>query len=131
MRRHLVFYDGSCGLCDHAVYFILKRDTAHDFIFSPLNGETAERFLKGVPRDDSVILIENYATNPQMYLYGQAAFRILWLLGGGYRLAGWVGFLPPFLYNWAYRLVARNRHRFFRKNDCPLPGPHDKERFLP
>jgi predicted DCC family thiol-disulfide oxidoreductase YuxK len=132
MSRHLVFYDGKCGLCDHAVQFILKFDRNAIFDFSPLQGKTADQLLQGISREDSLVLIENYKTlERKMFFFGKAAFRILWLLGGIWCLIGWINFLPSFLYDWAYRIVAKNRHRIFSNESCILPTPSQKSRFLP
>lgn len=131
MPKHLVFYDGTCGLCDHAVQFVLKHDKNGDFAFAPLQGKTAKELLKFVPQEDSLVLIEDYQTQARkIYQFGEGAFRILWLLGGPFRLAGWPFFFPSFLYNWGYRLVARNRHKFFSQDTCKLPDPKLKDRFL-
>ena len=79
---------------------------------------------------DSVILVENYdSKNPRYSLFGKAVFRIGWLLGGRWRLMGWISFLPAFLYDWAYRLVAHNRRRLF-SDTCTTPSTKFKERFL-
>lgn len=130
--KHLVFYDGACGFCDHVVQWLLKKDQKQIFLFAPLQGKTADTLLQGISREDSLVLVENYQTPYQKtYLFGKAAFRILWLLGGFWTLLGWISFLPPFLYDWGYRLVARNRHRFLSKEVCPLPDPKQRERFLP
>lgn len=134
--NHLVFYDGECGLCDHFVQFLLKRDHRKQFLFAPLQGEAARNFLKEVPEEvrsaDSVLLIENYQTEKkQLYIYGKAAFRILWLLGGPWKLIGWKNFLPAILYDWGYWIVAKNRKKFFPQISCVVPTPEEKERFLP
>jgi len=134
--RHLVFYDGECGFCDQVVQFILKADQKKRFAFAPLQGKTAAKWLENLPESvktaDSVILIENYQEeNSRVSLYGKAAFRILWLLGGAWRLIGWKAYLPACLYNWAYRLVARNRKRLFPQTSCVVPSADEKERFLP
>src|SRR5436190_18548885 len=101
MSKHLVFYDGACGFCDHVVQWLLKRDHKQIYCFAPLQGQTADTLLKGIPRDDSLVLIENYQTSDQqIFLFGKAAFRILWLLGGLWALLGWINFLPSCLYDW-------------------------------
>ncbi len=136
MPKHLIFYDGQCGLCDYAVQFVLKRDTTHQFAFAPLQGKTASIMLQDLPEHlkgaDSLILIEDYASaNPHFYILGKGALRICWLLGGGWVLLGWLSWLPSFCYDWAYRLVARNRHSFFDNDRCVIPDPTQKNRFLP
>jgi predicted DCC family thiol-disulfide oxidoreductase YuxK len=135
MTNHLVFYDGECGFCDQVVQFLLKADEHQLFLFAPLKGKTAQEVLKGLSlkdrKEDSLVLVENYG-EPQekVYILGKGAFRILWLLGGAWRLLGWISFLPSFLYNWAYRLFARYRHRFFADR-CQLPRGGKDQRFLP
>lgn len=128
--KHLVFYDGTCGLCDYFVQFLLQYDKKEEFCFAPLQGITADQLLKGVSREDSLIIIENYKTpDKKMYLFGQGALRILWLLGGGWKLLGWLFFLPPFCYNWLYTIIAKKRYRLFGKN-CRIPDPRQNRRFL-
>lgn len=134
--KHLVFYDGNCGLCDQVVQILFKADKNERFVFAPLQGVAASQYLKNLPDEikaaDSLILIENYrSSDPQAYLFGKGALRIAWLLGWPWLLIGWLSFLPGFLFNWAYRLVARNRHRFFPQNQCFIPPPNQKDRFLP
>ncbi len=131
---HLVFYDGQCGLCDQVVQLLLKTDKQNLFLFAPLQGKTAARLLHDLPAEmkgvDSLILVENYQLPTQrFYVLGKGALRIAWLLGGCWRLLGWLSFFPGGLYNWAYRLVARNRQRFFPQA-CVIPDPKQKGRFL-
>lgn len=133
MKNHLVFYDGHCGLCDRTVQFLLKIDTDKNFVFAPLQGETAKILLLSLPEvyksADSLILMENYNSNPQFYVLGKGALRICWLLGGPWAFLGVLNFLPSFLYNWVYRIVAHNRRKLF-KSACVLPDPSLKDRFL-
>lgn len=132
--KHLVFYDGECGLCDRTVQFLLKADKKEIFAFAALQGETAKKMLKDLPDNqknvDSVILIEDWQTNPCVYIRSKAVFRMLWLLGGGWAILGLLNFLPAILFDWGYCLIARNRHRLFSKTECPLPNPQTRHRFL-
>jgi predicted DCC family thiol-disulfide oxidoreductase YuxK len=132
--KHLVFYDGNCGLCDRIVRFLYKADQKEQFAFATLKGETASIYLKNLSPEikaaDSLILIENYrSSKPRIFLFGKGALRIAWLLGWPWLLIGWLSFLPGFLFNWGYRLVARNRHRFFPQDQCFIPPPNQKDRF--
>ena len=133
---HLVFYDGSCGLCDRIVAFLIKRDKKKCFVFAPLDGITAGKFLQDLAekykQGDSLILVENYqSVSFKIYLFSQAAFRIAWLLGGFWKLIGWLFFLPAFLFNWIYYFIARHRHQFFSSRSCEFPQNLSKDRFLP
>lgn len=136
MAKHLVFYDGECGFCDFVVQFVIRQDSQELFDFAPLQGGTALRLLKQLPTEmknkDSLVLIENYKdSNPHYYVLGKGALRISWLLGGVWSIPGLVSFLPAFFYDWKYRLVARNRHRFFKNQSCVVPTKEKRQRFLP
>ena len=134
--QHLLFYDGRCGLCDRTVKFLLKADNKKQFIFAPLEGETASRYLQKLPPQirfsDSLVLIENYQSqHPRISLFGKGALRIAWLLGWPWILIGWLSFLPGFLFDWAYHFVAMYRHRFYPDGACSFPTKKQKDRFLP
>ncbi len=136
MNHHLVFYDGQCGFCDRVVQWVIKQDKNRIFLFAPLQGKTAQKVLGILTPDqkqlDTLILIENYATpEQQIALLGKGALRICWLLGGIWRVLGALSFLPALLYDWGYRLVARNRHLFFKNDACVIPTAEEAERFLP
>ena len=136
MFKHLVFYDGTCGLCDRIVLRLYKSDQQKIFGFAPLEGKTAEAVLKDLPLEqksaDSMVLVENYnQPNQRIIILGKAALRTSWLLGGWWRLIGILYYLvPPFITDFFYGIVARNRHRFFRQTECVIPTHEDKERFL-
>lgn len=132
--KNIIFYDGTCGLCDRIVQFLLQADTKKIFVFAPLQGKTAEKKLRTLPEElrtaDTLILITNCDTEQEtVYIYGKAAFTILWLLGGLWAIPGLLSFLPGILYNWAYRLVAKNRKRFF-SDACVLPTQKNTDQFL-
>ncbi|MCH9627469.1 MAG: hypothetical protein S4CHLAM2_11090 [Chlamydiales bacterium] len=112
----IIFYDGMCPLCNRAVRFLLAADAKKQFYFAPLEGETAQSKLKNLrskhPDLDTLVLYINADT---VLIEGRAALRILWVLGGRYALLGWLSFLPSFLFDAIYRLVARYRFRLFSK----------------
>jgi predicted DCC family thiol-disulfide oxidoreductase YuxK len=135
MREHLVFYDGECGLCDHTVQFLLDIDKDYRFVFAPLQGQTARKLLVDFPdRDaDSLILVENYQSPQErrFFIYGKAVFRILWLLGRGWKILGVLCFLPGWLTARAYQAVAKRRKNYFKAHACRVPDPSQRDRFLP
>lgn len=100
--KHLVLFDGPCPLCHKAVHAIAKRDKKKQFAFASLQGETAKKF--DLPPIDSVILVENFQTNPQIYVEGKAVARIAKHLG-------------RFLYlpNWLYRFIAKHRFKVCKR----------------
>lgn len=128
MHPHLIFFDSSCGFCHSIVRFVLRHDKKELFIFAPLQGKTAKDFFHTIP--NTIVLVENYKTPQQKISQsGRGALRILWLLGGIWKAIGWICFLPPILYNWIYRFIAKNRYKFFKAESFPIPEKHSS-RFL-
>lgn len=130
MNDHLIFFDGECGFCDKSITFVREHDKEKLFLFAPLQGETAQKWVAPEFRNHlkTSILVENYKTSPKMYFYGKGAFRTLWLLGGWWKLLGWPCFLPSFLYDWGYNLIARHRGKLV--DGCVIK-PRNTDRFLP
>lgn len=133
--KHVIFYDGECGFCHDAVSLFLKCDQNKDFLFAPLQGETAKILLQEIPKDlDSIILLENYKYpgGGSITLYSQAIFRSMWLLGGRWKAAGWLSFLPLLPFDWLYRMFAAIRYKLRgKKLDCLIPTTAERSRFLP
>ncbi len=134
--RHLVFYDGNCGLCDRIVQILLQEDHHKLFVFAPLQGETASQYLKNLPPEvrftDSLILIEDYRSSyPRVHILAKGALRIAWLLRWPWLLIGWLSFFPGWMFDWIYRIIASNRNRFFPQTQCMVPPSDQKDRFLP
>jgi len=133
MSRHLILYDDACSLCKNAVYKLLKKDSQAIFVFAPLWGETAKAVLKEEYQKlfqlRTIILIENYQEEKQIFIYSKAIFRIYWLLGGIYKWIGCFSFLFPFT-NLFYQLVAKHRHQL-KVQDPSSKLDSFKDRFLP
>ena len=129
----IVFYDGVCGLCDRTVQFLLKRDMAQRFKFTPLQGETAKR-RTDLPDDlKSIAFVTNHGTaQEQLYFRSEAVLRILDQLGGIWRMVSWLRIIPRPLRDAIYNAIAQRRYRWFGKFDtCRVPSPEIRARFLP
>ena len=56
----IVLYDGVCGLCNHAVQFLVKRDRHDRLRFASLQSDFAAALLKrhGVDHQDLVVALK-------------------------------------------------------------------------
>lgn len=133
MTPPVVLYDGECGLCHASVRFVLKRERAPYFHFAPLHGDTATalraRFPGKIPDDTTTVIVVD---GDEVLLRSRAFFRIGRHLRQPWRLASGFRFLPAWLTDLPYRLVARARYRIWGKADaCTLPSPDHAARMLP
>jgi predicted DCC family thiol-disulfide oxidoreductase YuxK len=138
----VVLFDGVCNFCDASVNFVIEHDTAGYFKFAPLQSDAGKRLSeehglsskmgKAEPADDlipidSVILIED----GEAYTHSTAALRIARHLGAPWSWLYAFIIVPARVRDIFYRLFARHRYRIFgRKDECMLPSPEVKARFL-
>lgn len=126
-----LLFDGVCNLCSGSVQFILKRDTRGRFRFASLQSDAGRRLMTGHGLDpdalSSVVLIED----GRAYQESAAALRIARHLPGAWKLLRVFTVIPRPLRDAIYRLIARNRYRWFGKTEtCWLPTPELRARFL-
>lgn len=130
-RSPTILFDGVCNLCNGSVQFILKRDPEARFRFASLQSESGRRLVaeNGLDPDvlSSVILIED----GKVYRESAAALRIARHMSGAWKLLRVLVLIPRPIRDAAYRLIARNRYRWFGKSEtCWLPTPELRARFL-
>ncbi len=127
----ILLFDGVCNLCNGFVQFIIKQDKQQKIKFTSLQSETAHQLLKQqttyLQSLDTVVLIDN----GQIYTHSEVPLHIAQLLGGWWNLLLIGKVIPKKLRNQMYRLVAKNRYRWFGKQStCWIPTPELKARFL-
>ena len=126
-----VVFDGACVLCSGWVRFLLRHDRAQRFRFAAMQGEAGRRLLAmhGLDPDDPIsflLLDASGATTDS-----DAIIAVLARLGGPWRAARALQAIPRGLRDPLYRWLARNRYRWFGKNDaCYLPSDAEHDRFL-
>ncbi|MBK6266795.1 thiol-disulfide oxidoreductase DCC family protein [Marivirga sp. S37H4] len=127
--KSIIFFDGVCNLCNGAVNFVIDRDPNAYFKLAPLQSEIAKQYLgeEKAEQLDSIVLFEN----GKLYQKSSAALRISRKLAGGWPLVYTFIIIPPFIRDFFYDIIARNRYKWFGKEDsCRLATPDIKERFL-
>ena len=135
----VVLFDGVCHLCSRTVQYLLEKDRHQLLKFASLQGKTAKIILERYPELGSknnlksVVYVREYnSPEEQVFLRSDA---ILTIFSDIETVNGWVrtmSYLPRFVRNLIYRLVARFRYRWFGKyQKCWLPDVKWTERFLP
>ena len=137
MTHPILLYDGVCGLCNRMNQFVLRHDQAGVFRFASLQSALAGRILARHGADaadlDTVYVVVNPdQPDERLLARSDAVIFVLQQLGGFWGLTGFVlRFKPRFLRDLGYRVVARNRYRFFgRSETCFLPSSENRGSFL-
>ena len=134
--RHLLLYDGVCGLCDRFVRFVLARDHRRRFHFATLQGPVGRDLVASFGRDpdrlETVHVVVDYRSETGRVLNrSAAALFVLGQLGWPWRLATVLGRVPAALRDRLYDRVAAHRYGLFgRHASCPVPDPQYRDRFL-
>lgn len=129
----VLLYDGSCGVCNVTVQWILKHEREGSRLrFAPLESRVGQllREATGVPASvDSLLWIEQAGSQVRALLRSTAALRVAGEARGAYRLLAWLRIIPPVIRDAAYDAFARVRHRVAAPV-CLVPLPEQRARFL-
>ena len=131
--RQILFYDGECVLCNGSVALTIRLDRRGLLKHAALQGKTAGSLLGHMSEEErmaGVIFYDRgrvYQGPFAIARLGSVLFPLLFFwtvpflsIPGIKQLVGWV-----------YRIIARNRYRWFGKYDvCRLPRPELRERYI-
>jgi len=130
----IVLFDGVCNLCSGVVRFIVARDPHARFRFAALQSDAARRAcaevgatpLAAFEPDSVIVIAEGRALERSDAALAIAArLPFPWPVLGAFRI------LPRGVRDRLYRLVAKNRYRWFGRSDtCMVPTPELRARFL-
>ncbi|PGK51972.1 hypothetical protein CN918_29725 [Priestia megaterium] len=136
MRDHtnnqpVILFDGICNLCNNWVQFVIKRDPEGHFHFASLQSDAASTLLKKHRYEhaplNSIILVDG----ENLYTESTAILHIIRHLKGPIKTMSIFRVIPTFIRNPFYRFVARNRYKWFGKQEsCMLPSEDTKKRFI-
>jgi predicted DCC family thiol-disulfide oxidoreductase YuxK len=131
-NKATILFDGVCNLCNASVQLVIKHDPEAHFNFAAIQSEAGQDLMHqyhiATPATpESLILIEE----GKAYQYSTAALRIARKLKSWHRFLYALIIVPPFIRNAVYRFIAKNRYRWWGKQDsCWIPTPELKKRFL-
>lgn len=129
--QHIIFFDGVCNLCQQSVQFVLAHDKKGIFSFASLQSSFAEQTL--IPYGISTVEMNTFILleNNKIYTRSTAALQVIKKLGGLWPLLYVFIIVPPFIRDAVYKWIARNRYRWFGKQEsCWMPREEWKQRFL-
>jgi len=130
--KKLVLFDGVCNLCNNTVTYLIKRDKKDVFRFAPLQSDVGQQIIKHYNIDtskiDSILL---YSKSQGISYKSTAALKIAVAIGFPQNLMRVFFIIPPFIRNWFYDYIAKNRYKWYGKKEvCMIPTPELKNKFL-
>lgn len=130
-NKHIIFFDGDCGVCNFWVQWILTRDKKDQFMFASLQSEFGQKFLGERNLNQKEFNTLYLWKNGSYYLIkSKAVLKVLSLLGGMYRIGGFVGNLIPAVFtDKIYDMISKNRMKLSNQK-CFLPTKAEREKFI-
>lgn len=127
----IILFDGVCNFCNAIINFVIRQDKKAIFRFAALQSEAGQTILKqyGVnwKKNDSFVLIEN----GKIYDRSTAALKLSNRLRWYWKWTQLFWIFPKFLRDGIYDFIAKNRYKWFgKKEECMVPTPEIKQRFL-
>lgn len=127
-KKDIIYFDGTCGLCDFFVQYIYTRDKKKTFLFAPLQGKTAKENLPKKYIDQlNTVVLETYSQDAQMSRDAQierlyntkstAALKILSQLPShSWMKIFWI--VPKPLRDFGYDIISKTRKTLFPAKKC-------------
>ena len=129
-NKHIVFFDGECGVCNFWVQWILERDKNDQFMFASLQSDFGQSFLseRGL---ETKVFNTMYLWKPNQYylIKSKAVLQIASILGGIYKLSGIGKIFPASVSDRIYDIISRNRMKLANQK-CYLPTPYQRGKFI-
>jgi len=130
--KKLILFDGVCNLCNTSVQYVIKHDKNNVFMFAALQSDIGQQLIEDYKIDtgkvDSILL---YTPEKGVDYKSTAALKIAAQLGFPQNLMTVFFIIPPFIRNWVYDYIAKNRYKWYgKKESCWIPTPELKSKFL-
>ncbi len=106
-------------------------DSQDLWLFSPLQGKSAERLLTAEERLTLTTVVIRFPDGNK-HIKSQGIIALLKMKGSWTLfIAQVLGLVPTFLADLVYDFIAANRYSLFGKKDvCRLPTPEERQKFL-
>ena len=114
-NKHIIYFDGICGLCNSFVKLLLKVDS--DLKFATLQGKTGQKLLNKMNFSNSDFDTVIFQKNNQIYTKSTAFFEIFKTIGGFWKILLIFSILPISITDKLYRYIALKRFKIFGKLD--------------
>ncbi|WP_432211502.1 thiol-disulfide oxidoreductase DCC family protein [Acinetobacter variabilis] len=127
----IILFDAVCVICNGWAKFLIKYDKKIQFKLVSAQSELGIALLKHYQMST-----EHYTTmvvikDGKLYTESTALPKVMQHLGFPFSLMNAGYFIPRFIRDFLYRLVALNRYKLFGKTDsCLIPSHENKCHFL-
>ena len=121
-KSRVIVFDGICHVCSGGVRFLARHRIEPPFALIPMQSAEGKVLLEqfGIDAEDpATFLVLDHGL---VLTQSDASIHVMAAIGGVWRLVVVARAIPRAWRNGLYRLLARNRYRWFgRRSTCYLP----------
>lgn len=130
-NKVIVLFDGVCNMCNGFINNLIDRDRKSILRFASLQSDIAKGALRNFGIDNNTLTSILVIKNDKLYSNSRAILEICRSLGGIYKLLYIFIIIPSFIRDFFYKIVAKNRYKWFGISDsCRIPTENLKKHFL-
>ena len=122
LNARVIVFDGICHVCSGGVRFLARHRIEPPFELIPMQSAEGKALLEQfeIDTDDPATFL--VLDRGLVLTQSDASIHVMAAIGGLWRLVVVGRLIPRPWRNWLYRLLARNRYRWFgRRTTCYLP----------
>lgn len=129
--KPIFLYDGQCAFCSGSVQMLIRHDKRAKFRLLPAQSPLGEALYRHYGMDPNQHSTNMIIAGGRAYFKSQSSLYVVAGLGFPWSLVKVFYLVPPALLDLAYNVVARNRLRWFGRNDvCLVSLAGYEERFI-
>lgn len=127
----IVFFDGVCNICNQSVDYILKKAKNNNLFIASLQSQFSQSFLSEELQSEGLDTFLYY-NGKEFSRASEAVFEVTKELKGVIPfLIRLFRFLPRFITDRVYYIIAKNRYKLAGKRSaCRIPTKEELSRFL-
>jgi len=131
-NKKIIPFDGVCNLCNNSINYVIDKDKHDVFRFVSLQSDLGQEIQQYIGyQDTNLNTIILYVPGEAYYTKSSAAIKIMNEFGGLWKGINIFLILPESIRNIAYNYVAKNRYKWYGKEEsCRIPTPELKAKFL-
>lgn len=121
-RGRVVVFDGLCNLCSGGAQWLLHHPSRSPYRLIPMQSDLGRALLVQHNYDPDDPLTFLVIDGPRSLTESDAWIHLVDAAGGAWRLVRAARIIPRSVRDMVYRLIARNRYRWFgRRTSCFIP----------
>jgi len=130
-HEKLIIYDAHCIICNSSVQFIAKNDKSNTIYFTNPETTAGKKYAQMLPDNLTPEMTVAFISGSQVFVMSDAVIEIARNLRFPFNLLKGLKLIPKTWRDGLYRLIARNRFRFFkRRQSCILPSEALREKVI-